>query len=217
MKNNKFNMSRFMELLFIAILISFSGFAVMSMNQKDETIELQEINLEDKNIKIDELQSNYDNVVEELNSLKDELDTTKSKYSEKKEKIKQLEEEKANLESQLQAKLEQKEKLAKAAQITSTASATSAPVGSCRDWMVQAGISDMDNAYILIMRESSCNPSAVNASSGACGIGQQLPCGKWKHQWDDPVGAMIDMQEYVYQRYGSWANAVNFHNQNHWY
>lgn len=89
--------------------------------------------------------------------------------------------------------------------------------GTCQDWMKQAGIVDTANAYELIMRESSCNPNSVNKSSGACGIGQQLPCGKWEHKWNDPVGGMIDMQKYVLSRYGSWANAVSFHNAHHWY
>lgn len=92
-----------------------------------------------------------------------------------------------------------------------------AVAGTCQDWMNAAGIADQASAYALIMRESSCNPNAVNPSSGACGIGQQLPCGKWEHQWNDPVGAMIDMQNYVFARYGSWANALQFHYANGWY
>ena len=89
--------------------------------------------------------------------------------------------------------------------------------GTCQDWMKSAGISDTASAYTLIMRESGCNPNAVNPSTGACGIGQQLPCGKWKHTWNDPVGAMKDMQTYVFSRYGSWANALAFHNSHGWY
>lgn len=91
------------------------------------------------------------------------------------------------------------------------------PLDTCHTWMKQAGITDPDTAYILIMKESSCNPNAVNKSSGACGIGQQLPCGKWEHQWNDPVGAMIDMQKYVFNRYGSWDNALKFHLAHNWY
>lgn len=89
--------------------------------------------------------------------------------------------------------------------------------GNCGAWMSQAGISDPGNAMILINMESGCNPNATNRSSGACGIGQQLPCGKWPHVWNDPVGAMIDMQAYVYGRYGSWANAVAHEYSAHWY
>lgn len=89
--------------------------------------------------------------------------------------------------------------------------------GSCRDWIRSAGITDIESAYILIMKESTCNPNAVNPSSGACGLGQQLPCGKWAHQWNDPVGALKDMNGYVIARYGSWAGALNFHIANSWY
>lgn len=106
----------------------------------------------------------------------------------------------------------------KAPSVSKTTPAKVAPVsGSCRDWMKQAGITDMETAYKLIMKESGCNPNAVNPSSGACGIGQQLPCGKWSHAWNDPVGGMIDMQNYVFNRYGSWSAAWS-HSQAHgWY
>jgi hypothetical protein len=91
------------------------------------------------------------------------------------------------------------------------------PSGSCADWMTAAGISDPGSAYKLIMRESGCNPNAVNRGSGACGIGQQLPCGKWAHTWNEPIGAMIDMQGYVVARYGSWANALAHSYAQGWY
>lgn len=89
--------------------------------------------------------------------------------------------------------------------------------GNCESWMAAAGITDRASAYALIMRESGCNPNSVNTSSGSCGIGQQLPCGKWPHQWNDPVGAMIDMQNYVFSTYGSWANALGHSYRMNWY
>ncbi len=91
-----------------------------------------------------------------------------------------------------------------------TTDVPSQPSGNCADWMAAAGITETANAMFIIMRESGCNPNARNPNGGACGIGQQLPCGKWAHQWNDPVGGMIDMQNYVYGRYGSWANAVAY-------
>lgn len=75
----------------------------------------------------------------------------------------------------------------------------------------------MQSAYTLIMKESGCNPNAVNPYSGACGIGQQLPCGKWPHAWNDPIGGIIDMQNYVFERYGSWASALTFHYSHNYY
>lgn len=87
--------------------------------------------------------------------------------------------------------------------------------GSCQDWMVAAGVTDMANAYTLIMRESGCRPDAVNRSSGACGIPQALPCSKLGTS--DPVEQIRWMQNYVVRRYGSWAGAVSWHNSHNWY
>lgn len=87
--------------------------------------------------------------------------------------------------------------------------------GSCEDWMVQAGVTDMVNARELIRRESNCNPNAVNPSSGACGIPQALPCSKLGTS--DPVAQIRWMQVYVDQRYGGWAGAIRWHNSHNWY
>ena len=73
----------------------------------------------------------------------------------------------------------------------------------------------MVNAKILIMRESGCNPNARNASSGACGIPQALPCSKLGTS--NPVAQIVWMQNYVNNRYGSWANAVAHSNSQGWY
>lgn len=112
----------------------------------------------------------------------------------------------------------QQEQQRKAAEVASQAVliqpsqplATAVVTGNCGDWMDQAGITDKVSALYIITRESGCNPNARGAHGGACGIGQQLPCGKWPHVWNDPVGGMIDMQAYVMGRYGSWANAVAY-------
>ena len=78
---------------------------------------------------------------------------------------------------------------------------SSAREGLMRD----AGIHEDYFAYVnfIVMRESSWNPNAVNPSSGACGLGQQLPCGKWDHYgpWNDPVAALRAMNSYVMGRY----------------
>ena len=88
---------------------------------------------------------------------------------------------------------------------------TAAPVvvpvttGSHTDWMAAAGIAASDYGYVdfIATHESGWNPNAVNASSGACGLFQQLGCGKWAHKWNDPIGALIDASQYARERYGS--------------
>lgn len=80
----------------------------------------------------------------------------------------------------------------------------------CKAWATQAGVTLPPAAINLIDKESDCNPNAVNPDSGACGIGQQLPCRKWAHPWNDPIGGLIDMKGYVMDRYGSWEAAWSF-------
>lgn len=87
--------------------------------------------------------------------------------------------------------------------------------GSCMDWIRQAGVTDVQSAYTLIMRESGCNPNAMNASSGACGIPQALPCSKLGTS--DPVAQIRWMQNYCVSRYGSWAGALAHSNSVGWY
>lgn len=89
-----------------------------------------------------------------------------------------------------------------------------APVysGSHTDWMTQAGIDPANFPLVdyIVTRESGWNPNAVNRSSGACGIGQQLPCGKWAGAWNDPIAGLVAMQGYVNARYGGWAGAYAY-------
>ena len=107
-----------------------------------------------------------------------------------------------------------------------TQTPTQAPVvtarplsGSHTDWMAAAGIAESDWMYVeyIISHESSWNPNAVNRSSGACGLGQQLPCGKWPHTWNDPVGGLIDASTYAHSRYGSWAAAYSAWKRQGWW
>ena len=90
--------------------------------------------------------------------------------------------------------------------------------GTHEDWMREAGIPEQDWGYVnkIVIMESGWNPNVRNRE-GACGLLQQLPCSKWAHQWNDPVGALIDGNDYVLARYGSWANAYYFHLKNGWY
>ena len=140
--------------------------------------------------------------------LKDLQDTTNRNA----EQQKQIEE----LTKQLQAK--------KAGQARALAEASVSHVqpvvavsGTCADWMSAAGITDTYNATILLNKESHCNPRAVNPSSGACGLAQELPCGKSGCALGDGACQMAWMNSYVLRRYGSWANAVAFHLSHNWY
>lgn len=91
--------------------------------------------------------------------------------------------------------------------------------GSHADWLAAAGIdpADWSAAEILITRESTWNPNAVNPSSGACGLVQALPCSKLGPNWNDPVVALQWGDNYVKQRYGGWQGALAHSYANGWY
>lgn len=85
--------------------------------------------------------------------------------------------------------------------------------------MSDAGIAPADFAAAnrLIQRESGWNPTAVNASSGACGLVQALPCSKLGANWSDSVNALRWGDNYVKNRYGGWSQALAHSDANGWY
>lgn len=91
--------------------------------------------------------------------------------------------------------------------------------GTKSDWLAASNIPADQWGYAdwLVQRESGWNPNAVNRSSGACGLGQQLPCGKWAGAWNDPVVGLNGMHGYVMGRYGSWEAAVAHSKSRGWY
>lgn len=132
------------------------------------------------------------------------------------------EQEKKRIEEEKQKAAEEARRQAEAvipqqAVVVSTPSPS--PGGSKEAWMTAAGIPQNLWGYVdsIVSRESGWNPNAVNRSSGACGLGQQLPCGKWAGAWNDPVAALVAMTGYVNARYGGWPGAVGFWNSRHWY
>lgn len=178
-------------------------------------------NLQNQKTQIETLNTEYKKLDQELDHTKESEQKSQEEVQKLEEEKKQLEKQRLQLEKELQAKAEAKAKLAasssrviNAATATQTASALS---GNCSTWLAQAGIPATATVLELIRRESGCNPNAVNPSSGACGIGQQLPCGKWAGAWNDPVAGLVAMNNYVKGRYGSWENALAHHDRMGWY
>lgn len=76
--------------------------------------------------------------------------------------------------------------------------------------------SDTAKAFIYD-HESGNRPNAINASSGACGLGQALPCSKLPCSLSDYACQDAWFTNYAMQRYGSWANAYAFWQIHHWW
>ncbi len=91
--------------------------------------------------------------------------------------------------------------------------------GSKDEWLTAAGIPRDAWGYAdsIVQKESGWNPNAVNASSGACGLAQALPCSKVPGNPYNPVDSLKWMNGYVNGRYGGWAGAYSFWQANRWY
>lgn len=77
------------------------------------------------------------------------------------------------------------------------------------------------NANYIIARESGCDPSATNTSSGAYGICQALPGSKMAtagSDWRTNIETQAKWCDtYAISRYGSWAGARAFWDINNWF
>lgn len=92
-------------------------------------------------------------------------------------------------------------------------------VTQCYAWAKAAGVPLNDSAIKLLERESHCNPSAWNASSGAGGIPQALPFSKTGCALG-AAGAVCQMKwfyNYCMVRYGSYEAALSHSLQMNWY
>lgn len=79
-------------------------------------------------------------------------------------------------------------------------------------------MSNQPDAFMeIIAKESGFNPYAVNASSGACGLAQALPCEKMGCDLGDVDCQLNWMNSYINRRYGSPEQALNFHLFHGWY
>jgi hypothetical protein len=75
------------------------------------------------------------------------------------------------------------------------------------------------NSYKLFIytMESGNRTNAVNAYSGACGLGQSLPCSKMGCSLTDYACQDAWFTNYAISRYGSWYNAYCFWVGHRWW
>lgn len=219
-------MGSFTTIIAVLLVLGFTGLGVSNIVSTERQLHLHEVELKDNTADLKHLQLRYDQLNKELDAAADDKQKIEQLQKDKQE----LEKERQRLEQELAAKQERqriaRERTNNAASLSATASAAPAPArsyqstgGSKEQWMAAAGIPQNQWQYVdyIVSRESSWNPNAVNRSSGACGLGQQLPCGKWAGAWNDPVAALKAQYGYVNARYGGYGGAHSFWLANHWY
>ena len=201
----------------IALLIFIFG-AVNYLHQENIKLQFGEVELKSTEVRVKLLNQEYETLLEETNL----------ESKENQEKIKKLEQEKLQLEKDLQAKKAEKARVAKkkaeaervAKLQPKTAQASSVAVsGDKQSWLRASNIPESQwwAVDFIVSKESSWNPNARNASSGAGGLVQALPYSKTGCAWGDAVCQLNWQFNYVNARYGGYAGAVSFWRVNHWY
>lgn len=159
-----------------------------------------------------QLESTQSQLIETENRLLETEAQSKEQYDAQVKELEEVQKKLEETEKQLQAKRSVQKALAAEPKKT-IKKPTVAYTGNKETWLKASGIPESSWWAVdsIVSGESGWNPSAYNTSSGACGLGQQLPCGKWGGDWRDPVHALKSMDGYV-QAYGGWAAAVEFRN-----
>lgn len=201
-------MNKKLTILLTILFIGFVGLGISDIRGNQVKLQVKEIKLHDTTLELNELKLKKEKLNQDFEKATQEKDINE-------DKVKQLEKEKLELEERYRqlevSKAEERKKLA-SANTPSVAGATTI-TGNKETWLRASGIPETEWWAVdsIVSGESGWNPTARNKSSGACGLGQQLPCGKWGGDWTDPVHALKSMNTYV-QGYGGWAAAVKFRN-----
>jgi len=195
-------------LYYIAVLAIIVGaFLFFSkLNKTSNTIKLNQLELKSTQYRLQELNTQYDKVLQDKTA-------GEAEKAAQEQRVKELEQQKTELERQLQSKLAEKQRVA-----SIQASQRVYAAASHSEWLAAAGIpqDQWAAAEILVQRESSWNPNAYN-SIGACSLVQALPCSKIPGDWRDPVNALKWGNEYVRARYLNWQNALAHSYSHGWY
>lgn len=194
-------MKNLLKPLLILAVVAFAVLGINNIVSTNHKVELREVQLKSTTSDLKQLQLKYDNLNIQLDKALKGGQSTEQQLKQLQDEKTQLEQQKQELERQVSIK-KQNAEAARVASVSATAYAASDPNSA--------------KMYIY-MHESGNNPGAINASSGACGLGQALPCSKMGCSLSD-----YDCQDrfftgYAMARYGSWENAKAFWVANRWW
>lgn len=180
------------RLLLLATATALFGFIWLGLHNitnNRNILQLKNIQLKSTSSNLKLLQLKYDDLNLRLNN----TDKTNT------QQIQDLNKQKDDLQQQLDAAQKQLQARADAIQYAASLHTTQT--------VYAASASCTDAKSCIYMHESHNNPGAINASSGACGIGQAWPCSKLPCSLSDYSCQDNFFNNYAVNRYGSWAAA----------
>ena len=182
------NMRNLLKSILILIVVAVMVSFVREAQLNNQKLELKSIEVKDTSAELKVLNQKYD---EELNN-----------KTVNEQKLQELQKQLEEKDKQLQAKKASEATLASKGSPVAYAS----PVGS-----------EAEAKAFIYAHESGNNPGAINKSSGACGLGQALPCSKMGCSLSDYACQDAWFTGYMQSRYGSWSNAVSFWRSHKWW
>ncbi len=178
-----------------AMVLTGATIVIQNTTRKNDTL----------NSKIIELQDTSKRLEQQRIQEKEKLNTQNQQYQQDIDKLKQ----------DLQAKADAK---ARQAAIEASRTAELNKVVSKVVPVANAAPAGSNAAKMFIyMHESGNNPGSINKSSGACGLGQALPCAKMGCSLSDYACQDAFFTRYMQSRYGTWENAMAFWLAHKWW
>ena len=157
------------KIITAVVIVLFASLAIYSYTTQENKLNLQQVELKSRETKLKSLDLKYKTLNTELDKLKSDKNASDEQLKRLEEQRQQLEQEKQQLQADLQAKLEQKSKLAQASQ-TVVDTVTQTQTASAASGDIQQIIVDAANRYgvssarlLAIARcESTFSPTIVN-------------------------------------------------------
>ena len=196
-------MRRFIFTAIVAVLMTASIATARHINDLNNGIQFKKIELQSNRAKIKLLDAKY----EQLNT---KLEKTGSDKKQLEKQLKGLEADKAKLQSDLQAKIDVKNK-----QVAQLSLGVVETAGAAPQMSVGCNTGNQYKDFIY-MKESGCSTTALN-SIGCYGIGQACPSSKISHCGSDFSCQDAWFSNYATTKYGSWAGAYQFWLQHSWW
>lgn len=201
-------------ILAVLLLVGAIGLASSDITNRNEKLEFNDVQLKSRQTEIKKLEADYDI----LNTKYDQAKGNEQKLKELEKERNDLKQREEELNRQLQAKAQEKARIAQAAQnvtntVTQTKTAQAASLPTTGGAV--AGCGDNFYANYIYMHESECRTTAMNPG-GCYGIGQSCPASKIAHCGSDYACQNAWFTNYA-NKYGGWEGAYNFWVAHRWW
>lgn len=207
------------------ILLGFIGLGLSDAVKTHDLKEFQDVQLNSRSTEIKDLKLKQERLNLDLDKAAKDKNINQEQLDKLNNEKQELEKQKRELEAQLQAKLEEKSRIAQAAnKVANAATATQTAHAAALDSGINCSNQTTAKAFIYC-HESGNDPTATN-SGGCRGLGQACPGSKLPCTDHDYACQDAYFTNYMKNRYGTWEAAkahwqarvpINGRDAGHWW